>query len=99
MDIPESVEVDISHLNLGESFRVEDLEEIEKITVKSSPDQILASVTQAMKEEEVVVEEEELEEGEEGATEEGTTEEDSKGKDADSKDDEKKTEDNKEEGK
>ena len=62
MDIPESVEVDISHLALGESFRVEDLDEIEKITVKSSPDQILASVTQMMKEEEVVVVEEELEE-------------------------------------
>ena len=39
MDIPESVEVDISHLALGESFRVEDLDDIEKITIKSSSDQ------------------------------------------------------------
>ena len=98
MDIPESVEVDISHLNLGESFRVEDLEEIEKITIKSSLDQILASVTQAMKEEEVVVVEED-EELEEGAIEEDDSGEDSKDKDADSKDGEKKDEDNKEEGK
>ena len=106
MDIPESVEVDISHLALGESFRVEDLDEIEKITVKSSPDQILASVTQMMKEEEVVVVEEELEEGEEseegeeGITKEDDSKETSKDKDSDSNDGEKKAGDNKkEEGK
>ena len=92
MDIPEGIEIDISHLVLGESFRVEDMDNIDKVTIKSSPDQILASVTQAMKEEEPVVEElEELEEGEEseGGAEEGSESSDAK-TDTDSSEDNKK---------
>ena len=97
MDIPTSVDLDISELEIGDSLKVGDLTLDDKVTAKSNAEQIIVSVTQAMKEEVVVVEEdEELEEGEEGATEEGDSGEESKDKDADSKDNEKKTEDNKE---
>ena len=50
-NIPESIEIDISNLELGQSFRVENMDSIDNVTIKSSEDQILASVTQAMKEE------------------------------------------------
>ena len=48
------------------------MDSIDKVTIKSSQDQILASVTQAMKEEEPVVDA--LEDGEEGEAEEASTE-------------------------
>ena len=51
MDIPEFLEVDISNLNLGDSLRVADLQLDEKFAIKSSEDQIIASVTHPMKEE------------------------------------------------
>ena len=50
MDIPEFLEVDISNLNLGDSLRVTDLQLDEKFAIKSSEDQIIASVTHPMKE-------------------------------------------------
>ena len=50
MDIPEFLEVDISNLNLGDSLRVADLQLDEKFAIKSSEDQIIASVTHPMKE-------------------------------------------------
>ena len=50
MDIPEFLEVDISKLNLGDSLRVADLQLDEKFAIKSSEDQIIASVTHPMKE-------------------------------------------------
>ena len=68
LSIPENIEVDISHLEIGNVLRVEDLVVNDDISIKSSPDQIIASVTHPMKEEEVVVEEEDeefMEEGEE----------------------------------
>lgn len=57
-NIPDNITIEISHLALGDVFRVEDLEKNDDFSIKTSPDQILASITQAMKEEEVVVEEE-----------------------------------------
>ena len=70
LSIPENIEVDISHLAIGDVLRVEDLIVNDEITIKSSTDQIIASVTHPMKEEEIVVEDEEgdeefMEEGEE----------------------------------
>tara|TARA_B100000497_G_C7669265_1_gene403739 strand:+ start:154 stop:840 length:687 start_codon:yes stop_codon:yes gene_type:complete len=60
-DIPENISVDISELGLGDSLKVEDLKLEEKISIKSDTDQVIASVTQAMKEEEA---QPDLEEGE-----------------------------------
>ena len=52
MDIPEFLEVDISELNIGDSLRVENLQLGDKISIKTNSDQIIASVTHPMKEEE-----------------------------------------------
>ncbi|MBI64686.1 MAG: 50S ribosomal protein L25 [Candidatus Marinimicrobia bacterium] len=59
-NIPDNITIDISHLALGDVFRVEDVEKNDNFTIKTSSDQILVSVTQAMKEE--VVDEEVAEE-------------------------------------
>jgi len=56
MDIPQSIDIDISHLNIGDSFRVIDIDLEEKLTLKTAEDQIIVSVTQAAKEEEPVEE-------------------------------------------
>ena len=55
-DIPEFVETNISELNLGDSINVGSLDLDENITLVTSEDTILASVTHAMKEIEPVVE-------------------------------------------
>ena len=68
MDIPQSLDIDISHLDIGDSFRANDIDLDEKLTLKTAEDQIIISVTQAAKEEEPVVEEvdgEATEDGEE----------------------------------
>jgi large subunit ribosomal protein L25 len=61
-NIPENLEVDISHLNLGDSLRAEDYDLDENFSLKTDGSQTIASVTQAMKEEvkEDVVEEDGL---------------------------------------
>ena len=61
-NIPEFVETDISELNLGDSINVGSIDLNENITLVTSEDTVLASVTHAMKEIEPVVEidEEEL---------------------------------------
>ena len=70
MDIPTSFKVDISELEIGDNLKVEDIKlDSDKITVKSNTEQIIVSITQAMKEEELIPqidEDEELLEGEEG---------------------------------
>lgn len=71
-DIPENISVDISELGLGDSFKVEDLKLEEKISIKSDTNQVIASVTQAMKEEEA---QPDLEEGETEGLAEPTSEE------------------------
>ncbi|MFQ5753025.1 MAG: 50S ribosomal protein L25 [bacterium] len=43
MDIPEHVEIDVSHLNIGDTCRVEELN-IEKVKILSDPSQSIASV-------------------------------------------------------
>jgi len=66
-DIPENIEVDISELALGDTLRAADLTLDEQFSIKTDADQVIASVTQAMKEEELVPDlEEETLEGEEG---------------------------------
>jgi len=58
MDIPQSFDIDISNLDIGDSFRAGDIDLDEKLALKTAEDQIIISVTQAAKEEEPVVEEE-----------------------------------------
>ncbi|MFP4522151.1 MAG: 50S ribosomal protein L25 [Fibrobacterota bacterium] len=66
-DIPEEIEIDISGLDIGDSVHVRDLElfDKDKVTVMTSPDEVLAVVTAPKKEEEPSGAE--GEEGEEGA--------------------------------
>ena len=59
MDIPEFIEVDISGLGIGDVMRAEDVKIDEKLSMKTSSDQIIASVTHQMKEEEATVAEDE----------------------------------------
>ena len=66
-DIPENIEVDISELALGDTMRTNDLDLDEKFSIKTDGEQVVASITQAMKEEELVPDlEEEALEGDEG---------------------------------
>ena len=58
-NIPENLEVDISNLNLGDSLRAGDINLDEKFALSTDEMQTIASVTQAMKEEEVKTEEDE----------------------------------------
>ena len=86
MDIPDAIDVDVSELALGDSYRVENLELDEKLTIKTDANQVLASVTHAMKEEEAPVASEETEEGVEGADETSEESSDSEGSDGNNED-------------
>jgi len=71
LDIPDTINVDVSHLGIGDSIKLEEITLDEKFVLKTDIKQTIASVTHPMKEEELqpVVEEEEEEmfaEGEEG---------------------------------
>ena len=52
MDIPQSIDIDISHLDMGDSLRSGDVKLDEKLTITTPEDQIIISVTQPMQEEE-----------------------------------------------
>ena len=56
MDIPNEIQIDVSALEIGQNIKVSDLSLDDKITIETNLDEIITSVTQAMKEEEVVVE-------------------------------------------
>ena len=72
-DIPSVIHLDVSELEIGQNLKVEDIILDEKVIAKSDMAQIVVSVTQAMKEEELIPQtEEELLDGEES---EDTTEE------------------------
>jgi len=80
MDIPTSIDLDISELDIGDSLKVEDIVLDNKITAKSNSEQIIVSITQAMKEEELIPqvdEDEELLDGE-GAEESEASDEETK---------------------
>ena len=64
MNIPENFEMDVSELEIGDVLRVRDILVNKDIAIKSSPEQIVASVTHQMKEEEIKIEVEEEEEEE-----------------------------------
>ena len=65
-DIPQSISVDITDLHLGDSLQAENLELDDSLTLVTSPDSTIASVTHAAVEVEPEVEEDGLEEGMEG---------------------------------
>ena len=65
-DIPQSITVDITELHLGDSLQAENLELDDSLTLVTSPDATIVSVTHAAIEVEPEVEEDELEEGVEG---------------------------------
>ena len=58
MDIIGAIEVDVTDLSIGDSMQVGDIKLDDKLTLMSSSDAVVASVTHAMREEEPVVEEE-----------------------------------------
>jgi large subunit ribosomal protein L25 len=69
-DLPESIEVDISRLNLKENLRIHDLPTLENVHYLNNPEEIVAAVTpKRVREAVAVVEEEAAEEGVEEAPE------------------------------
>ena len=58
MDIIGAIKVDVTELSIGDSMQVGDIKLDDKLTLMSSPDAVVASVTHAMREDEPVVEEE-----------------------------------------
>jgi len=85
MNIPNLVQLDISELDIGQNLKVEDIKLDDNIIAKTGPEEIIVSVTQPMKEEELApqVDEELLEgeEGEEGEVSEGEESDDGTSKD------------------
>ncbi|HBE03253.1 MAG: hypothetical protein A2096_09680 [Spirochaetes bacterium GWF1_41_5] len=51
-DIPETVEIDIGHLNIGEDIFVRDIKLKENVTIIDNPDKIIVGVVGATKEDE-----------------------------------------------
>lgn len=70
-DIPSSITLDISALDVGDVLRVEDLPVIDGVEYLDEPEEVVVSVVVPAAEEEPEVEEEELLEGEEGEEAEG----------------------------
>ena len=66
MDIPKTIDVDISELDIGDSMKVGDITLDSKVTAKSNAEQIIVSITQAMKEEELIPQVDEDEESLDG---------------------------------
>ena len=67
-DIPESIEIDISELTIGDSIHIEDVPLGDNVEIASDVNYTVVTVlSPKVEEEEVEEEEEELEEGEEGA--------------------------------
>jgi large subunit ribosomal protein L25 len=68
MDIPEKISIDVSALHVGDSIHVRDIS-VPKISIKDSPEEVVAVVTHAIREEvvETPVEEEAAATTEEGA--------------------------------
>ena len=81
MEVPESVEADVSAMDIGDTLRLEDIPPVEGATFLDDPHEtVIATVTAPMREEEPEIEEIEgeegelLGEGEEGAAEGGEAE-------------------------
>jgi large subunit ribosomal protein L25 len=64
-DIPESIKVDVSHLDINDYIRVNNIEVDPKVKVLSDPEVVVVTIIPPVKEEEPVVEEEAAAEAEE----------------------------------
>jgi len=72
MEVPESIEADVSNMEIGDTLRLEDLPKVEGATFLDDPHEtVIATVTAPMREIEPEVEEIEGEEGEAGEAPEG----------------------------
>ena len=88
VDIPQSVDLDVTAVELGQVLHVSDLGLPDKVKILNQPNEVVVSVYMPKVEEEKVADEEELAEGETEATADATTEEDSdKKEDLDKKED------------
>ena len=77
-NIPDTIEIDVSELSIGDSIKVENMELDNKLEIQTALEQTIASVTHPMKEEEVVVPDEEVDDEFIEEEEEDSTDEDSK---------------------
>ena len=88
VDIPQSVDLDVTAVELGQVLHVSDLGLPDKVKILNQPNEVVVSVYIPKVEEEKVADEEELAEGETEATADTATEEDSdKKEDLDKKED------------
>jgi len=88
VDIPQSVDLDVTAVELGQVLHVSDLSLPDKVKILNQPNEVVVSVYMPKVEEEKVADEEELAEGETEATADAATEEDSdKKEDLDKKED------------
>ena len=88
VDIPQSVDLDVTAVELGQVLHVSDLGLPDKVKILNQPNEVVVSVYMPKVEEEKVADEEELAEGETEATADAATEEDSdKKEDLDKKED------------
>jgi large subunit ribosomal protein L25 len=72
MEVPESIEADVSNMEIGDTLRLEDIPKVEGATFLDDPHEtVIATVTAPMREIEPEVEEIEGEEGEPGEAPEG----------------------------
>jgi large subunit ribosomal protein L25 len=69
LEIPEHIDLDVSHMATGDTLRISDISVPESVTLLDDPETVVATVTAPTREivEEEVAEGEELAEGEEGA--------------------------------
>ena len=75
MEVPESIEADVSNMEIGDTLRLEDIPKVEGATFLDDPHEtVIATVTAPMREIEPEVEEIEGEEGEPGEAPEGEAE-------------------------
>ena len=80
-DIPKSVDLDITDVELGQVLHMSDLSVVDKVKILHRPNEAIVSVNLEKIEEEKVEDEEEIAEGETEAAGDSTTEEDSDKKD------------------
>jgi len=81
VDIPQSVDLDVTAAELGQVMHVSDLSLPDKVKILNQPNEVILSVHLEKVQEEETTEDEELAEGETEATADAATEEDSDKKD------------------
>ena len=81
VDIPQSVDLDVTAVELGQVLHVSDLSLPDKVTILHQPNEVILSVHLEKVKEEETTEDEELAEGETEATADAATKEDSDKKD------------------